>query len=58
MTGDERESAREFSRVLLMIGPAQPAGLNPHQPVVVTDHGDVELPVSMVAYDDALGRCR
>ncbi len=44
MTGDERESAREFSGVLLMIGPAQPAGLHPHQPVVVTDHGDVELP--------------
>ena len=39
MAGDERESAREFAGVLLVVGAAQPAGLHADKRVVIADGG-------------------
>ena len=39
VAGDERESACKFPGVLLMVGPAQPAGLHADKRVVVADGG-------------------
>ena len=43
VAGDERESAREFAGVLLVVGSAQPARLNPNQRVVVAECGQRDV---------------
>jgi hypothetical protein len=43
MAGDERESAREFAGVLLVVGPAQPARQHADKRVVIADGGKREI---------------
>ena len=49
MAGNKGKPAGELARVLLMVGPAQPAGSDPHQRVVVADAGIGKLPNDQVA---------
>ena len=44
VTGNEGEPARQLAGVLLVVGPAQPAGFHPHDRIVVADHRDRKLP--------------
>jgi hypothetical protein len=45
VTGNEREPTVELTGVLLVIGAAQPAGLDPKYRVVVADVGNREAPL-------------
>jgi hypothetical protein len=49
VTGNEREPARELAGVLLMVGPAQPAGRHPHQRIVVAEVRERKLPDDQAA---------
>jgi hypothetical protein len=44
VTGDQRKPAGKLAGVLLVVGPAQPAGFHPQQRVVLAQNGNGDLP--------------